>query len=400
MFESIQECLAWVMSRRKGEMTFSSFEAIMKKLGDPQDRLKVIHVAGTNGKGSTVTYLRDLLMSQGFTVGTLQSPHYLTHLDRIRFNGENIPEETFLRIVNKYYDFFAKNRMGMFEIDYVVMCEYFLIEEADYVITEVGIGGRLDSTNVIHHPVLSVITTIGYDHMERLGNTLEEICKEKCGIIKTASAVLAGDLSASLKEIVQKTAEEKGSVYYEMKLPEEIGERRFLYDGEVYEISSYGKYQYYNASLALEALKILSEREDFIVDREKAKEAVRKSLWKGRFEVVSHDPTVILDGAHNIHGIDALVKSLDALKGRKLVIFAALKRKEYGKMIEELKKHADEVVLTSFDHPEAVSGEDVSGDISFTDDYMGYMKRRENDFDVIVFCGSLYFISEIAEKMQ
>ncbi len=160
MFTCIEEALDWVMKRRKEDTSFFDHVRNMAELGDPQDDFPMVHVAGTNGKGSTVAYLRDLLMSQGYKVGTLQSPHYETHLDRIRINGENIPGDVFMDILNEYYDFIIDHRMPMFEIDYLIMCQWFKREKIDIAVVEVGMGGRLDSTNVVHHPLLSVITTI------------------------------------------------------------------------------------------------------------------------------------------------------------------------------------------------------------------------------------------------
>ncbi len=395
MFHDITDALNWVMSRRKGDMPFSSFQQIMKELGDPQDDFQLIHVAGTDGKGSTVTYLRDLLMSQGFHVGTLQSPHYETHLDRIRFDGKNIPEEAFLRLLNRYYDLFIEKDLGMFEIDYIIMCVYFKEVKADVVITEVGIGGRLDSTNVVHHPLLSIITTIGYDHMDRLGNTLEDICREKCGIIKDHGKVLVGELETGLRDIAYITAMNKNSSFYELKPYREIKDRTFTYRAKTYHVKSFGKYQYHNASLALEALRILQEDLDFTIDQKAAEEAVMKTIWKGRFEVVEEDPLIILDGAHNVHGMASLLESVDALKGRKLILFSALRRKEYKKMLKEMKGHCERLVVTSFSTPGAIKREDAEG-YEFCEDYVSFLKENKKNYDVIIICGSLYFISEIA----
>ena len=170
-FKTIEEALNWITAQRRNGSEFAKFKCAMNKLGNPQDKFKMIHVAGTNGKGSTVCFLRDVLMALGYKVGTLQSPHYLTHLDRIRVNGINIDGQSFLDILNEYYDFFETNDLNMFEMDYVIMCEYFKREGVDFALVEVGMGGRLDSTNVIKSPIMSIITTIGFDHMHELGDT-------------------------------------------------------------------------------------------------------------------------------------------------------------------------------------------------------------------------------------
>ena len=178
MFVNIEEALAWIMNKRNNNYSFEHFKKVAEDFGNIQDKLKMVHVAGTDGKGSTVNYLADLLISQGFKVGTFTSPHYVTHLDRIRINGSNIPDQDFLKLLNKNYDFFIENDLSMFEMDYLLMAEYFYEEKVDYAVVEVGLGGRLDSTNIVKSPLLEIITTIGYDHMDRLGNTLTEICRE------------------------------------------------------------------------------------------------------------------------------------------------------------------------------------------------------------------------------
>lgn len=399
MFTDIDTAIEWITSKRRGDNLFSDFKNIVNELDNPQNDFYMIHVAGTNGKGSTVAYLRDLLMSQGYKVGTLQSPHFLIHQDRIRVNNINIDDDSFLRILNKYYDLFVEKNLGMFEMDYIIMCEYFRQEKVDVAVVEVGLGGRLDSTNVVDNTKLSIITTIGYDHMDRLGNTLEEICIEKCGIIKNNSKVLVGDLNKDLKDIVKRIAKEKNSECYELKEYKDLGERKFLYKNKTYDIDSYAKYQYHNASLALEAFEIISKDMGFMINEEKAKEALKETQWLGRFQIIRRNPIVILDGGHNVHGIEALVDSFDYLKGSKLIIFSALKRKEYSKMCDILKQHSDKLIVTSFNSYDAISLDDIKN-VETTNDYIKTINDNLNKYDNILVCGSLYFISEVAERLD
>ena len=191
MFTSIEDAIEWIVTDKARFRNLDEFRQILHETGDPQDDFYTIHVTGTNGKGSTINYLCDLLMSQGFKVGTFTSPHYVTHLDRIRVNGNNIPEDRFLEILNHDYDMFVSEKLSTLQMDFMIMCEHFKREKVDIAIVEVGIGGRLDYTNVFHNTKLSIIASVGYDHMEKLGNTLEEICKDKCGIIKEDSASCA-----------------------------------------------------------------------------------------------------------------------------------------------------------------------------------------------------------------
>lgn len=399
MFKTIDEALNWIMSSKKGEMTFKEFKRICKSLNNPQNGLNIIHVAGTNGKGSTIAFLRDLLMSQGFKVGSLQSPHYLTHLDRIRLNGKNISDEAFLRIINKNYDFFIHNHLGMFEMDYLIMLEYFKEEKTDFIIVETGIGGRLDSTNVVDDTKLSIITNIDYDHEEMLGDTLEKICFEKSEIIKDNSDVVVGYLSDNLKDIVKNKCNKTNSNYHEVKTYEYLKDRTFKYDDRIYELLSYATYQMDNASLALEALIILSKKYHFEIDYYEVKKAIANTYWAGRFELVHTSPNVILDGAHNPNGIKALCSSFDKLSGSKCIIFSALKRKDYQKMYTELEKHTDKLVVTLFNYNGSIEIDDINA-LYKEKDYKVAIKKAIKEYDNVLICGSLYFISEVAKEID
>ena len=398
MFNNIDEALNWVMNRRRKHSPFIHFKNVMNKINNPQNEFKVIHVGGTNGKGSTVTFLRDLLMSLGYKVGTLQSPHYESHLDRIRLNGNNISEDDFLRLLNDNYKLIIDEELGMFEIDYLIMCDYFKENNIDFALIEVGMGGRLDSTNVIDNTKLSIITTIGYDHMDSLGNSLQDICYEKCGIIKNNSKVLVGYLGDDLKDIVKKICFERNSEYYELEDYQEIEPRHFKYQDVEYEIKSYAKYQMHNASLAIKALNILSDEFNIIRNINKEKEALKNSLWKGRFEIIKENPRIILDGAHNIHGIEALCNSIRELEGTKMIIFSALRKKNYVEMLEELNSLDAELVVTSFNYPGSIKSKDIDNKYQFVLDYEKIIIDNINKYDNIIVCGSLYFLSEFVNK--
>ena len=394
MFTSIDEAISWIYKQKSHKDSFNDFKKVCEKIGNPQDDFYVIHVAGTNGKGSTVNYIRALLMAQGYKVGTLNSPHYVKHQDRIRVNDVNITDEAFLRILNENYDFFVSNRLSMFEMDYLIMCQYFKEENVDFAVIEVGLGGRKDSTNVVNNTKLSLITTIGFDHMDRLGNTLEEICFEKCGIIKNNSKVLIGNLDKKCVDVVKDIVNQRNCKLYQLGNINKIKDRTFIYNDETYELSSYADYQIHNASLALYALDIIAKDCGFIIDIDKSKKAVKNTIWRARFEIVKKDPLVIIDGAHNIHGIDALVKSFDKFKGSKCIIFSALKRKEYQKMIEVLDKHCDELVITHFENSKAIDIDEFI-DYKTIKDYKDAIDYGIANFENILICGSLYFMSEV-----
>lgn len=289
------------------------------------------------------------------------------------------------------------NKLSMFEMDYLIMCEYFKREKVDVAVIEVGLGGRLDSTNVVDNTRLSVITTIGFDHMNKLGNTLPEICQEKCGIIKKDSAVLCGHLDEECTEIVKKTAEERNCRFYALGEYEDLGDRRFRFHNEEYELSSYASYQLHNASLALYAFEITAKDLGLEVDKKAVKAAIKKALWHGRFEIVKEKPRVILDGGHNIHGVAALVESFDRFSGSKCIVFSALKRKEYRKMMEMLKAHCDKLVVTTFPYKDAIDLSEFKDQL-IDEDYKHAIDEALKEYDNILICGSLYFLSEVVSN--
>lgn len=400
MFKAIEEAIDFVQNRPRGEIKFDVFKSVCNKLGNPQNGFKYIHVTGTNGKGSTITFLRDLLMAHGFSVGTLQSPHFITHLDRIRVNGENIDEQFFLDSINKNYDFYLENNIGMFEIDYLVALDYFRKQNVDYILIEVGIGGRLDSTNVVDDTALSIITSIGLDHTELLGDTLEKICIEKCEIIKNNSEVVVPELLYSLLEIVSEKAKNTNSNLHIVKGIENKSNNTFIYKNKEYTLNTNAQYQISNACLAIESLEVLSNKYNFKIDDNKVQEVLNHFVWRGRYEVVFDNPKIILDGAHNVEGILKLMESFESEKGRKLIIFSALKRKNFKTMNELLKIHGDKYVVTTFDYPGSIDKNDIDEDVMFVDDYKSYIEDNKDKYDVILICGSLYFISDVVNKLS
>lgn len=394
MFNNCSQAIDWIQNRRNTGHTFENFKKLCVSLGNPQNSFNTIHVTGTDGKGSTVTYLRDLLMSQGYKVGTLQSPHYITHLDRIRINNINIPEEVFLKIINDNYDFYIKNDLSMFEIDYLIMCQYFIMENVDFAIVEVGIGGRLDATNVVDNTKLSIITTIGYDHMELLGDTLPKICYEKCGIIKDNSKILIGHLDNESIDVVKQQAKLHNASYYELGEYKDLGDRCFEFEDDEYKITSFATYQLHNASLAIKAFKIICEDRKINIDWKKAKSSLSSTIWQNRFEIVNENPRIILDGGHNIHGIEAVCKSYDKFTGSKCIVFSALKRKEYSKMVEMLAKHTDELLITQFDNSGVIDINEFK-EYKTYDNYIEAIDYAISKYDNILICGSLYFLSDV-----
>jgi dihydrofolate synthase / folylpolyglutamate synthase len=386
----------WVMKRRNLNHGLSSIKTVLNKFRDPQDCIRCIHVAGTNGKGSTCNYLKDILVSQGYKVGMFTSPHLITHRDRIRINDEWISKDMFQKYLLEMREDIEEYQLGMFEIDTCIAFRWFCDEQVDYAIIETGLGGRLDSTNIIKDPTLCIITSIGFDHMNLLGNRIEQIANEKAGIIQENSRCLIGNIDLKAKMVICKHGFRKHAHMISLPSYYDIENQRFRFEKECYEINCQAKYQIHNASLALKAAELLG----IDIKTEIVKEALKNSFWLGRFEEVCKEPRVIIDGAHNEEGIRALCESMQELQRPIYCVFSALKDKEVHKMAMMLKKNCDELIVTQFENERADTIDDlyVEGAIMEKD----YQLAIENTMKkcrvgTIVITGSLYFISIVRE---
>ncbi len=397
MFENVQDAMDWVMSQRKSH-TFNEFKQYMALKGDPQKKLKCIHVAGTNGKGSTTNYLRSILQHAGYKVGSFTSPHLMTHLDRIRINDVNIDEKYFLDIVNEHYDEWVKYELSMFEIDMYISVCYFLKEKVDIVVYEVGLGGRLDNTNVIL-PMVSVITNIEMDHMKILGDTIEKIAYEKAGIIKDDTDIITFEKKKEALDVFKKQCELHHSkliltdeiVDYEVK----DDKLYFTYHDHRVVLNTIASYQVLNASLAIETIDYLNSKGLIHVSEQQLLDGLYDTFWAGRFEKVSDDPLVYIDGAHNENGIDALCKCIDELGKEVVIVFSALKDKEYHSMLKKLLSKG-EVIVTQFENRRMGSAEELAdgfSNVTIVDDYKQALQLGLSKGKTMIVTGSLYFIS-------
>ncbi len=393
MFQNIDEAVEWVMARHFPSQGFSAFESVMASLGNPQDSFRSVHVAGTNGKGSTCCYLRDLLHTRYQKVGLFTSPHLAAHQDRIRINDAWIPDETFLRLLNTHLACIEAHALNMFEIDMLLSAFWYQEERVDIAVYETGLGGRLDPTSVLHHPDLCIITTIGFDHMALLGNTLAEIAKEKAGIIMPHSEVLAGYLKPEAEAVIAAETERKDGVLHCLQPYEDLGRQKFRFEETEYSLKALPEYQKANASLALKAAKLLG----IDIHSRSAIRAVHDSFWPGRFEAVHQHPLVILDGAHNTEGMLALTESMKVLPHPCIAVFSALKDKQGPKMEAMLKKACDEVIVTQFENQRADTAEHLADpEAEIVADWKEAVRKgMENagDRGCLVICGSLYLIS-------
>lgn len=403
-FKTIDAFIDYAVARTsKGAFGLKQLHQAMEFLGNPELKLKVIHVAGTNGKGSTTNFLRSIYQSCGYKVGTFTSPHLEVHNDRIRINDQMITDHDLLKYANRFYPIFETYGLSMFEIDVLIMVHYFLENTIDLAIIEVGLGGRLDATNIVD-PIASVITTIGYDHMDLLGHSLKEISFEKAGIIKPNKPIFSSEPKNECIEVFQKVAQERKSKYIYVSAPTQVYLDQgvnFMFDQHIIHLKSKALYQAYNANLALRVALSLKDIVD--INLECAVKGLQSTDWKGRFEEVSKKPHIILDGAHNEHGILALKESIKTLNHPIIVVFTALKDKETDEMIQSLMEVSDQVIVTEFDFYRAQSLDLLKKDF----DVLAIKNPKEAIVKgielatkgTLLITGSLYFISLVRQEI-
>ncbi len=390
-------------------------------LGNPERDLKFIHVAGTNGKGSFCSMLSEILVKAGLKVGLYTSPFIYRFNERMRINGEDIPDKTLARITEKVKPLADRmaDKPTEFELITAIAFEYFYEEGCDIVVLECGMGGRLDSTNVIPPPILSVITGISLDHTAFLGDTVEKIAAEKAGIIKPQSQVLYGGEDLGAREVIKERCSEVGSPFYETdyshlkvkkaSIMETILDFEGFFD---IKIKLLGLYQPRNAASVLTAVSILRDRGLNISD-EAVYEGLSSASWRARFEVIGKDPTVIFDGAHNPEGISAAVQSIKHYFGKKRVVIftGVLSDKDYTFIARELSSVASFAFTITPDNTRALSAEkyaEVLSSFGVTAVACGSVsealelgKRKALSEDTALLClGSLYTYVDVINSLN
>ncbi len=420
-----QEALAYINDKDKygSRLGLESISRLMELLGNPQEGLKYLHVAGTNGKGSVSSYLANCLKTAGYKTGLYTSPYLERFNERMQINGQDIPDESLAQITDKVRD--AASKMveeGMlhpttFEIVTAICFVYFQQEKCDYVVLEVGLGGRYDSTNVIERPLASIITTLDYDHTEVLGNTLGEIAYQKGGIIKKNGITISyPQEEEAIKVLKDITSEMEGEFYLDpvetikiISQTEYGSSFDFLFEDEKFEdvkITMLGEYQIYNASLAITTLLLLRKKGLIKITNEDLYKGLIDTKWKGRLEVLNRKPTFLIDGAHNTQGITFLSRALKLFKYNKLILgVGILKDKDYSHMVDLLGPLADVVVVTEVRMPRKLDAEiladefkDHVSEIYVEKDIKKAIEKTielAGEDDLIVFGGSLYLIGEV-----
>ncbi|WP_418554899.1 bifunctional folylpolyglutamate synthase/dihydrofolate synthase [Longibaculum muris] len=397
MFENVQDAIAYIESRRN-KRSIDEFRETLNRCRIPMKQKNMIHIAGTNGKGSTVNYLRSILNAHGYKVGTFTSPYLICHNDRIRVDDVPISDEDLLYYINKYYDVIEEDGLSMFEIDVLIMLAYFETLDLDYRIIETGIGGLHDKTNVID-PIISVITNIGMDHQKQLGESIYDIINEKMGIIKPHQMFITSETKGTILARLQEQCDAQGAMMY--VVPEYQVSRypfHFRYRDMAFTLENQGIYQVTNARLALTIASKLIH-----LDSTLTTPAIENASWKGRYETLPyHERSVEIDGAHNVPGIKALIQTLRVKNEKDIsIIFSCLTDKDITPMLDMMLKEGYTVYLTTFNDERAIDLSNVESrpGLIIVDSFMEALKAAYVKKTHIVITGSLHFISRVRKYL-
>ena len=414
---TMDEAANFVLNRgtSKGVHTLDKIRLLLEEFDNPQDKIRTIHIAGTNGKGSTTKMIAKVLASKNKTA-TFTSPYIRRINEAIAINGCDISDDEFIDLVKKikkpienldnkgYY-------ISYFEVLTAMAYIFFYEQKVDVAIIETGLGGLLDCTNIIKKPLASVITTISMDHMNILGNSIEEIAYQKAGIIKKDCPVFIYPNNQIAMQVFSKKVDETNSASFTFN-KDEVNIKQADDKANVFDFRNYkdvklkllGKHQIYNACLALLILDHF--KEDFNIDEKIIKESLENTENIGRLTTISSNPRVIVDGSHNKEAIDALIDTIRNFSYDRLIIgFSVLGDKDYEYIIRRLSEIADELVVTSIDNPRAFDFDELSkitkekfkSAIAIEDNKKAYEYSKSicNRNDLVLWCGSFYLISDI-----
>ncbi len=411
------------ISKFGSKLGLTNITKLLDLLGNPHDKLKFVHVGGTNGKGSTSNYIANILYQAGYRVGFFISPYIEKFTERIQVDFQNIEEDCLVKNVELIQEKIqimldqGYNHPTEFEVNTALGMLYFQQKACDLVVLEVGLGGRMDSTNVINTPLVSVICTIDIDHIGVLGDTIEQIAFEKAGIIKPlVPLVIYGDNPQVAYEVIEEQAKEKNAPSERVDFSKISNVRyedfSYTFDFEKYKdlkINIFGEYQIKNACTAIKAVEKLKA---YNITIDHIKKGLERAKWPGRLEIVSKDPFVLTDGAHNIQGIRSLKETI--LKyfpdKRKIFVMAVMRNKDYDHMIEEIFPYADMAVALRPDYERALERDILVDTISkycantFTFDKieegLDFVVSQADENTIICTFGSLYYIADVKKYFQ
>ncbi|MFC4403966.1 bifunctional folylpolyglutamate synthase/dihydrofolate synthase [Gracilibacillus xinjiangensis] len=417
--KSFDEVELFFASRRKLGIKpgLERLDYLLEKTGHPEKKIKTIHVAGTNGKGSTITYMKEVLIKSGYNVGTFVSPGLPTIRNHMMINHEIITEHLFIEILNNLLPLIREmDELDMspseYEILMVITLHYFL-DNTDIALVETCMGGKDDVTNRVE-PIVTVITTVDYDHMGFLGDSLAEIASHKAGIIKRNVPVVIGDLAEEARKVVLEKAKTETASVYQYKKDYQIkdwqmnqGSQQFTFsykrDSPV-EISMIGEHQVDNAANAMMAVQLLMEK-GWSINRTALQKGFKQAMIDNRLQVIKYSPFTVIDGAHNVASIERLIETSRIYWNERniFILFSAFRDKEISKMTELLEQISSKLVVTTFDHPRALSEGDLTNSLVFRKDYQAaYIEllQQMDQEDVLLITGSLHFVEKVKEIIE
>lgn len=388
---------------------------LLDRIGNPHTKLKTFHIAGSNGKGSTASFIASILMEAGYKVGLYTSPHFVKFNERIRINGKMISDEYVASFVTSLEDYIDKNNPTFFEITTALAFKYFEEEKVDFAVIETGLGGRLDATNVIQ-PISSVITSISLEHTQHLGDTIEKIASEKAGIIKPNTLVFVGRMNVHAEKVFQDKAADSNCRYFSIvdftkkengRVVVSLNEKSF----SIYSTPLRGEHQHFNSALAVKTVcESLGINDGFVFSRG-IKNVIRNTSLEGRYEIVCEQPKVIFDSAHNTEGVKIFVEEFSKeykSYSERILIFGVMKDKAISEMLAALKPYFNKIFAAQIQIDRAASIDELitiaakegikvlplADPAHFIQEYL-----KENKNKCLVVLGSIYLLGEIKSKM-
>lgn len=393
------------------KLGLDNIKAFLDSIGNPQNKIKTIHVAGSNGKGSTASFIASILMENGFRTGLYTSPHFIKFNERISIDGKLIPDDFIANFIDKYQNKIEEYNLTFFEVTTAMAFEYFVFMNIDYAVIETGLGGRLDATNVLD-PLACVITSISLEHTNILGDKLELIAYEKSEIIKAGCKTFIGIIpEEAIKVLEKKTKSVKSELFCLEEYIVEKNNSLQLYTEEIefdeWKVPLIGKHQKYNAALAALCVSKTFNIDDPSIIMNGIKNVVKNTKLQGRYEIASNKPRIILDSAHNPEGIQALVQEFKNEKKnyrKSVLLFGVMKDKDIKQMLNTVKDLFDKIYLYEIKYERSAdketlktTAESVSINYSFIEDLNEFLKQFINGpgDDCLVVAGSMYLLGDV-----
>ena len=421
MFKEINDVYTYFLTREKKlgmKFGLERMHELLEHLDVSLHDLNFIHLAGTNGKGSTLNYLKNILIAEGYQVGAFISPHIERLEERMTINNEEISEADLLRLCNKVMDTVGNMEQDnmyptQFELLTIIALMYFQEKKPDFVLMETGLGGNLDSTNVIT-PLISIITNVSLDHTNILGNEIHYIAQEKAGIIKENKVTITGAKDEVALAVITEYAKLRNNELFVLGEQFKVNNKQSVGNGEIFsysfenkrlndvKISMLGAHQVDNASLAMTAALVLQDKYGYTMSEKSLRSGLEKAIWQGRLETVSTNPHIIVDGSHNEEGVTTLMETLRTRYHDKNIVFvtAALADKDVESMMKKLETQASHIICTQFTSDRALSASELASHCS-TRAYSIVTDWKEaihqgiemcKDDTMLVVTGSLYFL--------